>query len=65
MKPLAKTFAIFLVVALASLSIMQITGHTTEKNFLKYIRVTKEENARLIAVHSFFNTQTHLKTLEY
>lgn len=48
-----------------SLSIMQITGHTTEKNFLKYIRVTKEENARLIAVHSFFNTQTHLKTLEY
>lgn len=37
-----------------SLSIMQITGHTTEKNFLKYIRITKEENARLIASHVFF-----------
>tara|TARA_B100000809_G_C15136800_1_gene530994 strand:- start:4429 stop:5481 length:1053 start_codon:yes stop_codon:yes gene_type:complete len=37
-----------------SLSIMQITGHTTEKNFLKYIRVTKEENAKLISSHSFF-----------
>jgi hypothetical protein len=37
-----------------SLSIMQITGHTTEKNFLKYIRITKEENANLIAKHTFF-----------
>lgn len=42
-----------------SLSIMQITGHTTEKNFLKYIRVTKEENAQLISKHEFFNNQSH------
>lgn len=41
-----------------SLSIMQITGHRSEKNFLKYIKVTKEENAKLISNHSFFNTQT-------
>lgn len=28
-----------------TLSIMKITGHTTERQFLKYIRVDKEENA--------------------
>lgn len=39
-----------------SLSIMQITGHRTEKNFLKYIRVTKEENAIMISKHLFFIT---------
>lgn len=37
-----------------SISIMQITGHRTEKNFLKYIRVSKEENAILMAKNSFF-----------
>jgi hypothetical protein len=28
------------------LDIMKITGHNTEKEFLKYIRVTKEETSR-------------------
>lgn len=37
-----------------SLAIMQITGHTTEKSFLKYIKVSAEENAELLARHSFF-----------
>jgi integrase len=37
-----------------SLSIMAITGHRTEKVFLKYIRVTKEEHAELASNHSFF-----------
>lgn len=32
-----------------TLSIMQITGHTTEHNFLKYIKVTAEQNAMMIA----------------
>ena len=32
-----------------TVSIMQLTGHTTEHNFLKYIKVTKEENAQMIA----------------
>lgn len=41
-----------------SLSIMQITGHTTEKNFLKYIKVTKEENAQLMSKHEFFSNQS-------
>lgn len=30
-------------------SIMAITGHTTEENFKKYIKVSKEEHAKIIA----------------
>lgn len=40
----------------SSLSIMQITGHTTEKSFLKYIKISREENAELMASHPFFRT---------
>lgn len=36
-----------------TLSIMKLTGHTTEANFLKYIKVTKEENAEMM--REFFN----------
>ena len=32
-----------------SLSIMAITGHTTEANFLKYIKVDKQQHARIVA----------------
>ena len=32
----------------STLSIMRLTGHTTEANFLKYIKVTKEENAEMM-----------------
>ena len=28
---------------------VQLTGHTTESNFLKYIKVTAEQNAMMIA----------------
>lgn len=35
-------------------SIMKITGHTTEQSFLKYLRITKEENADLLANNPFF-----------
>ena len=34
--------------------IMLCTGHTTESNFLRYVRITKEENARMLAEHEFF-----------
>lgn len=34
---------------------MLITGHTTEVSFMKYIRVTKEQNAELLSSNSFFN----------
>ena len=31
-----------------TVSIMKLTGHTTEANFMKYIKVTREENAQLM-----------------
>lgn len=34
-----------------SISIMQITGHKTESCFLKYIKVTKEEHAKMLMMH--------------
>ena len=34
--------------------LMKITGHTTLTNFQKYLRITKEENARLLADNPFF-----------
>mgnify|MGYP001203882684 CR=1 FL=1 len=37
-----------------SLSIMQITSHTSESSFLRYIRVSKEENAVSLQKHAFF-----------
>jgi integrase len=37
-----------------ALSIMKITGHTTEKSFMKYIKITNEENAELMARNKYF-----------
>ncbi len=37
-----------------SISIMKITGHKTEKSFLKYIKISAEENAEILAGHPFF-----------
>ncbi len=43
-----------------AISIMQITGHATEKAFLKYIKVTAEEHAKLLAEHwKKINTISH------
>jgi len=38
------------------LSIMQITGHKTTESFLRYIRISKLENAMKLKDHPFFNT---------
>ncbi len=38
-----------------TISIMAITGHKTDKEFMKYIKVGKEENACMLQNHSFFN----------
>lgn len=38
-----------------TISIMKITGHRTEKSFLKYIRISQEENANNLLDHPFFN----------
>lgn len=51
-----RSFATNLYLAdVPSISIMKITGHKTEKSFLKYIRVTQEQNADKLLNHPFFN----------
>ena len=42
---------------LPTLAIMAITGHKTEKIFLKYVRVSKEEHAGLMSEHPFFQSR--------
>lgn len=43
------------------ISIMKITGHRTERSFMKYIRITKEDNARKLLEHPFFQPKSNLK----
>ena len=38
-----------------AISIMKITGHRTEAAFMRYIRISKEENAAMLADNPFFN----------
>lgn len=40
-----------------TLAIMQLSGHKTEKSFLTYIKISKEEFAERIANHKFFNLE--------
>lgn len=40
-----------------TLAIMKITGHKTEKSFMKYIKITEEENAEMLANHPYFKNQ--------
>lgn len=37
------------------ISIMKITGHKTESSFLRYIKLTTEETAEILAGHEYFN----------
>jgi integrase len=37
-----------------TISIMKITGHRTEKSFLKYIKISQEDNANKLVNHPFF-----------
>lgn len=37
-----------------AISIMKITNHRTQASFMKYIKVSQEENARLLQNHPFF-----------
>lgn len=43
------------------IAIMKITGHKTEKAFMTYIRITKEQNAEKLLSHPFFQSKTNLK----
>lgn len=40
-----------------TISIMKLTGHTKESNFLKYIKVSAEENADMLKSHPFFSSK--------
>lgn len=44
------------------LSIMATTGHKTEKSFMKYIRLTSDEHAKVIQMHHL-NKTTELKKI--
>jgi site-specific recombinase XerD len=46
-----------------SLDIMAISGHTTEKNFLKYIKVTPEQRAIKMSTNVFFMNASTLKVV--
>jgi integrase len=60
-----RSFATNLYLAgVPSLTIMKITGHRTERSFLKYIRVSPEENARLLAKHPYFKESHKLKIIK-
>lgn len=37
-----------------AISIMRITGHTTEQTFMKYIKISAEDNADLMSKNAFF-----------
>lgn len=39
---------------LSTLSIMKITGHNTEQQFFRYVRITEQENASDLINHEFF-----------
>lgn len=41
---------------ISPIDIMKITGHTTEREFLKYIKVSKEETAKSLSNHPYFRT---------
>jgi integrase len=45
------------------MDIMAISGHTTEKNFRKYIKVTAIERAVKMSEHPFFKNATALKVV--
>jgi len=38
-----------------SLQIMKLTGHTREKIFMNYIKISEQENADILRKHPFFN----------
>ena len=37
-----------------TISIMKITGHTTEISFMRYIRISQQDNANKLVSHPFF-----------
>jgi integrase len=48
---------------MSTIDIMAISGHTTEKAFLNYIKVTPEQTAIRMSQHPFFKGQSNLKAV--
>jgi hypothetical protein len=40
---------------------MKITGHKTEKSFMKYIKMSAEDNANKLKDHPFFSSDAELR----
>ena len=46
-----------------AISIMKITGHKTEKAFMRYIQMSQEDNANKLIDHPFFANKQNLKVI--
>lgn len=44
-----------------TISIMKLTGHKTEQEFFKYIKIDQEENAKILASSDYFNKKEDVK----
>jgi site-specific recombinase XerD len=49
---------------MAAADIMRFTGHSTMASFMKYIKVTAEESAVILADHEFFTGKSPLKAVK-
>jgi len=49
------------IAGMPTLDIMAISGHSSEKSFLNYIKITADERALKIAENSFFNPKKQKK----
>lgn len=52
------------IAGMPTLDIMAISGHSSEKTFLNYIKITADERALKIADNPFFKTKSKLKKVE-
>lgn len=43
------------IAGVPTIQIMKLTGHKTEKVFMKYIKISESENAKKLQLHPFFN----------
>lgn len=43
------------------IAIMKITGHKTDRSFMKYIKISKEESAEQLINHPFFNKSNSIQ----
>jgi len=49
------------IAGIPTISIMKITGHRTEKAFLRYIKISQEDNALKLMDHPYFSQEKPIK----